>query len=455
MYLLSLINGLLIRKQKIVLFLIDYAFLIFSLLISNFIFEYKHYGILPNESLNLYSLFLIFLICFLFSVFYISNLYHLPSRIKDLSLKFSALLIANIVLFSGIAIFCYLTKFSLGRDVLGLAYFLYFIFFLLNRLILIQIFSAKYLALVKPIKCLFLNHGPLISLLKEENTYNKQYEFLIFEPSDHLLKDFIKEENIEIIIIDSYSEENIKDLLVYELIELKFHGIKVIEAANFFEQINFRVPILNLPGHWFLNSQVFNDITNQALLRAKRIFDILSALILGILTLPIMLCVVLIMKIMSKDSIFYTQARVGLNGKVFTIYKLRSMFANSEKDGIQWTVSRDPRITPIGKILRATRLDELPQLINILKGDMSLIGPRPERPEFTSQLQKEIPFYDLRHSVRPGLSGWAQVNEPLATPSDSLKKLEYDLFYIRHLSLWLEFEIILRTIQVVLMRKGN
>ena len=129
MYLLSLINGLLIRKQKIVLFLIDYAFLIFSLLISNFIFEYKHYGILPNESLNLYSLFLIFLICFLFSVFYISNLYHLPSRIKDLSLKFSALLIANIVLFSGIAIFCYLTKFSLGRDVLGLAYFLYFIFF--------------------------------------------------------------------------------------------------------------------------------------------------------------------------------------------------------------------------------------------------------------------------------------------------------------------------------------
>ncbi len=455
MSLFSLLNGILVRKQKIILFLADYICLILALLISHFIFEYPNYGIFPNENWNLYGLFLFFLICFLFSIFYISNLYHLPSQINNLWQKVPALLIGNTVLFAGIAIFCYFTKFALGRDVLALACFLLFLFVLLNRLILIQIFSAKYLALVKQIKCLFLNEGPLISLLRKENNQNKQYEFIDFRLSNSSLKDFIAKENIEIIIIDSYSEENIKDDLVYELIELKFKGIQVIEAANFFERINLRVPLLNLPGHWFLNSQVFNDITNQAVLRAKRIFDILSALILSILTLPMMLCLFLIMKIMSKDSIFYTQPRVGLNGKTFTIYKLRSMFADSEKNGIQWTVSDDPRITPIGKILRASRLDELPQLINVLKGDMSLIGPRPERPEFTTQLQKEIPFYDLRHSVRPGLSGWAQVNEPLATPSDSLKKLEYDLFYIRHLSWWLEFEIILRTIRVILMRKGK
>lgn len=438
--------------------LLDYSALLFSILLSHVIFEFKQFGFFPNESLNLWILFLSFLLIVQFIIFYVGDLYQIPRRNKEVfKSKALSLSICIILLFVFIAVFCYWTKFALGRDVLLLAALISFISNLLTRFALIQVFSPRYLALVKPIRCAFLGNGPLAQQLLQENSFKRNHEnygFISLAEGQNLIQ-YLLDNSIESVIIDSTDEVKLTDEQINELIKVKFQGIQVIEAGSFYERITSRVPLLHLPGSWFLNSQIFNEVKDQAVIRGKRIFDIMLSALLLLLSSPLILLTCLLIKLTSKGPAIYKQTRVGFNGQIFTLYKLRSMVCDSEKDGAQWTQENDPRVTGLGRFLRASRIDELPQLWNILKGDMSLIGPRPERPEFTENLKQEIPYYDLRHSVRPGLSGWAQVNEPLATPIDSLQKLEFDLFYIRNLSFWLELAIILKTIRVVVTGKGH
>ncbi len=171
---------------------------------------------------------------------------------------------------------------------------------------------------------------------------------------------------------------------------------------------------------------------------------------------PLMLLAALAIKLDSPGSVFYTQIRTGLEGKPFRVYKFRSMYQDAEKRGAQWANERDPRITRVGRWLRLTRIDELPQILNILRGEMSLIGPRPERPEFDLKLRQEIPYYDLRYLVKPGITGWAQVMYPYgASVEDAYEKLAYDLYYIKNYSLWLDLAIVFKTIRVVLLGKGR
>jgi len=175
-----------------------------------------------------------------------------------------------------------------------------------------------------------------------------------------------------------------------------------------------------------------------------------------ILSFPIILLCSLLVVMTSKGPAFFKQIRVGENGKNFVIYKLRTMVENAESAGAQWASKNDIRITPLVRFLRSSRLDELPQLWNVLKGDMSMVGPRPERPEFTESLSKNIPYYDLRNLVKPGLTGWAQVKYPYgASEEDALRKLEYDLYYIKHQSIFFDFNILIRTVLTVLERKGS
>jgi exopolysaccharide biosynthesis polyprenyl glycosylphosphotransferase len=454
----TLLNSFLIRRRKLLILLLDYFVLLASIITSHIIFEFPKFGVLPNEVLPLWISFLAFLFFIQTTIFYIADFYTLPNKYKTVLENLGLPLgICSVTIFCGIAVFCYLTKFSLGRDVLLLATLLSWIGSLIVRLAVVQIFSPKYLALVKPIKCLVLGSGPLTQELKKQSEFLRSYEISslneIIEVTE--LLSIIQEEQAEIILLDSSSGFQIPDKLIDELIKLKFRGIQIIELGTFFEKLTSRVPLLHLPGHWFLNSQIFNEISNQSLLRAKRIFDITISILLAPIAIILILLSCIIIKLSSPGKVIYSQTRVGQNGNEFLVYKLRSMVEDSEKDGAQWTTTNDPRITPFGKFIRATRIDELPQLWNIFKGEMSLIGPRPERPEFANNLKEEIPYYDLRHSVKPGLTGWAQVNEPLATPTDSLQKLEFDLFYIRHLSFWLEISIILKTIRVILMRKGR
>ena len=184
----------------------------------------------------------------------------------------------------------------------------------------------------------------------------------------------------------------------------------------------------------------------------KRIIDVILAFIGLIVASPIMAIISIAIKLESRGPVFYCQERVGKNGRVYTMYKLRSMYENAEENGAQWAEEDDPRVTKVGKFIRRTRLEELPQLFNVLKGDMSLVGPRPERPIFTYQFNEQIPGFINRLQVKPGLTGWAQVNGGYKlTPAE---KLEYDLYYIENRTIWLDIKIMLKTIMVVLTGKG-
>ena len=225
--------------------------------------------------------------------------------------------------------------------------------------------------------------------------------------------------------------------------------------ASAYEEYTGKIAVENLRPSWL----IFNDGFRKtaALTAAKRTLDV-SAAVAGLLIgWPVMLLVALAVKLTSKGDVLYTQDRVGLNGEVFTVYKFRSMCENAEAEtGPVWaSKAGDMRVTPIGAWLRRSRLDEMPQLWNVLIGDMSFVGPRPERPEFVNRLTEEIPFYRQRHIVRPGITGWAQVRYTYgATTEDALQKLQYDLYYIKNMSIALDLFIILSTIKTVLLRKG-
>jgi exopolysaccharide biosynthesis polyprenyl glycosylphosphotransferase len=190
---------------------------------------------------------------------------------------------------------------------------------------------------------------------------------------------------------------------------------------------------------------------------AKRTLDVLTAAAGLIIATPVLLVVALLVKVTSRGPVLYHQQRVGQHGRTFTVHKFRSMRADAEaKTGAVWAASNDSRVTPIGRLLRKSRLDELPQLWNVLRGEMSFVGPRPERPEFVRQLTEQIPYYGQRHVVRPGLTGWAQVRYSYgASTEDALQKLQYDLYYIKNLSISLDLFIIFSTIKTVVLRKGT
>jgi sugar transferase (PEP-CTERM system associated) len=240
-----------------------------------------------------------------------------------------------------------------------------------------------------------------------------------------------------------------------KLLEMKLDGVAFDHLASVYEDYTGKIAVENLRPSWLIFSDGFKK--SRVLAAAKRATDIVISLVGIILAAPIAAIVALAVRLTSSGPVFYHQSRVGLMGRVFTVHKFRSMREDAEAEsGPVWaSKAGDPRVTPIGIWLRRLRLDELPQLWNVLKGDMSLVGPRPERPEFVSELTRDIPFYGQRHIVRPGLTGWAQVRYTYgASTEDALQKLQYDLFYIKNLSISLDVFIITETIKTVLMRKG-
>lgn len=242
---------------------------------------------------------------------------------------------------------------------------------------------------------------------------------------------------------------------IQELLECRIHGIKVVDLVRFYERESGHLRMDSLYPSWL----VFGSGFNQGVLRTfiKRLFDIIASLLLLAVTLPIMLLTALFIAIEDGLPIFYRQERVGLAGKTYQVIKFRSMFKDAEKGGKpQWAVTDDPRVTRIGKIIRKLRIDELPQIINVLKGEMSFVGPRPERPHFVDMLTAQVPYYNLRHSIKPGITGWAQVRYPYgASIDDAIEKLQYDLYYVKNHSLFLDFIILINTVGVVLLSKGS
>jgi len=241
------------------------------------------------------------------------------------------------------------------------------------------------------------------------------------------------------------------------LVRLRRLGADIMTVSHLIELLEERIPIALTRGDSLEGWDRIQQAGNEVSLRVKRVVDIGGALVLGaILGLPALLCGVAT-RLSDGGAALYRQRRVGKDGHIFEIIKIRSMVIDAERQsGAVWSTEEDPRITRLGRFMRKTRLDEVPQLWNVIRGQMSLVGPRPERPEFTDRLVEEIPLYDSRHIVNPGLTGWAQIRLPYgASVDDSLAKLEYDLYYIRHWSLSFDIRILLRTIGIVLFRQGG
>jgi sugar transferase (PEP-CTERM system associated) len=239
-----------------------------------------------------------------------------------------------------------------------------------------------------------------------------------------------------------------------ELLDLRMRGVKIEEATSWLERMSGKIEVENLYPSWLVFGEGFRISSTFTVVR--RAFSILISMVGLILTAPLIPLIMLVIKLDSKGPVFYSQTRVGKGGSIFKLYKFRTMRQDAEAaNGAQWAGDNDPRVTRVGRFLRTSRLDEIPQLWCVLKGDMAFVGPRPERPEFVAWLSQEIPYYGVRHMVRPGLTGWAQIKYKYgSTVEDAREKLQYDLFYIKNVSIGLELLIVFQTIKTVLLRRG-
>lgn len=387
-----------------------------------------------------------FIYLFWLLIFYIFGLYDLNLAKNDLAFYSTVLKSLAICALLGLSFFYLIPYFGITpKTILFLNLILFFILFSLWR----QIFNVfiKLPALYKNI--IIVGKSPQTLELTEKINSNPQLGYkiisLINPEKEKLLtlkQNYKNSTIITAINLHQYPEFT-KELYQY----LPLSNFE--DFSTFYEKITGKIPLSQIDEVWFLKN--LKEQEREFYEKIKRLTDILIGIILGTATMIFFIPVAIAIKINSPGPIFYKQKRTGKNGKVFNLIKFRSMIKNAEKEKAVWSKRNDPRITKVGKILRKTLIDELPQSINILKEDLSFIGPRPERPEFIEKLEKEIPFYQVRHLIKPGLTGWAQVNYKYGNSvKDALEKLQYDLFYLKNRSSILDFKIILKTINVAL-----
>jgi len=284
----------------------------------------------------------------------------------------------------------------------------------------------------------------------EETSVEREPTFALDCP----LSEYVREHLIDEVVVAL--EDRRETLPQEELMRCRANGVRVMDVVDFFEREAGKVIIEHLHPSWFTFTDGFQR--GDANRISKRLFDVSVSFILLMVAWPFMLLTVL--AIWMEDGVgaplLYRQRRVGLNGRLFEVIKFRSMTVNAEGDGkARWATANDARVTRVGKFIRKTRIDELPQIINVMAGDMAFVGPRPERPEFVRELRESVPYYEKRHCVKPGITGWAQMNYPYgACLKDTFNKLEFDLYYVKHQSLFLDFLVLLQTAEVILFGKG-
>ncbi|WP_203293098.1 sugar transferase [Luteirhabdus pelagi] len=275
-----------------------------------------------------------------------------------------------------------------------------------------------------------------------------------FEAKD--LENIISEYTVSEIVVAVSETSDITIPLNNQLISLLEKGVHIREYTQVYEEINRRVPVQHVSNDFYRYFPFSRSNQNKLYLFFHRLLDLFFSILglsFGLLISPVIIIGNLVA---NRGPFFYTQERVGRNGDVFNIYKLRSMVRDAEKDGARYAEAKDVRVTKFGRFLRRSRFDEIPQFINVIKGDMSVIGPRPERPIFVENLSKEIPFYEIRHLVKPGVTGWAQVNAKYGmTQEDALVKLQYDLYYIKKRSLFLDISIVIKTLSTIIFFRGQ
>ena len=439
--------------RRILLFWGDIGLLYLSLLLT-LLLRYGHGAVFAhNWQIHWLPFTLIFALWTL--VFYISNLY-------EISYAQNSLAFYGTFLYS-----------TLVNILLSVVLFYFVALFKITPRVNLFIFLAIELGLAVGWRYFFnravvrSNQGNNTLILGATPQAQELYDWLLTHPqlgynalgivdiqhgqATEILEDLIRRQQVRVVVLDpaTYAAAKIIDIL-YSLLGLK---LVFYNLADFYERVSGKVPVGAIDQAWFLEN--LSEGGQRAYELAKRFFDILLSLTVGILTLPFQLLIALAIKLDSPGPVIYRQQRIGRTGQVFTLVKYRTMFTDAEaKTGPVWASENDERTTRVGRFIRRTRLDELPQIWNVLRGEMSFIGPRPERPEFHSKLKANIPFYQQRYLVRPGLTGWTQIKYRLdfkggLTIADTLEKLQYDLFYIKNRSLLLDLGILLKTLNIV------
>ncbi|MDH5572687.1 MAG: TIGR03013 family PEP-CTERM/XrtA system glycosyltransferase [Gammaproteobacteria bacterium] len=364
-------------------------------------------------------------------------------------------------------VFYILPDFFLGRGILILSVIFSFI-----AIVVIRVAYFKADPEIFKRRVLVLGTGKSSSAIAELRRKADRFGFIILgfvhlrgsndviEPSKIIklgmpLKDYCFANEVDEIVLAI--DDRRKGFPVKDLLDCKMSGIEILDMATFFERETGKIRLDQIHPSWFMLSDGFHKSTFQTV--AKRGFDLVSGLILLAVTWPFMLFTVIAIKAEDglRAPVLFSQIRIGEEGRPYKIYKFRSMRVDAEKDGkAKWAVKGDTRITKVGNFIRKTRLDELPQIFNAVRGNMSFVGPRPERPEFVVTLSEKISYFGERHRVKPGITGWAQIRYPYgASDKDALEKLQYDLYYVKNQSLFLDFLILLQTVEVILFGKGS
>lgn len=454
-----------VSERKVLLKIFDVIFVLLSLYIISSIFDFKYFTF---STTNYYWTIVLAIYIHIFgSVFEMYNLQVASNQFQ---------IIKSIILTTSTTVLIYLLT-PIYTPVLPsnrLQIIIFFVAIFLS-LLLWRIFYVKFLASHRFVKnaILVCDKEQLKELVSDLEYADPHYKIIGFVNSDGEdsskikygyiknikptdLENFVRKNSISEIVIASQKTEGITVALYNQLIHLLENGFIIREYTQVYEAITQRIPVQYVSRDFYRYFPFSRSNQNHLYLLATRIAEILFSLIglsFGLLFFPLIFIGNLIG---NRGPLFYTQERVGKNGKVFKIYKYRTMVKNAEANGAVFTTANDARITPFGKFLRKTRLDEFPQFINILNGDMAIIGPRPERPVFVNEIAEVMPFYETRHVIKPGLTGWAQVNYAYGDSiDDSLVKLQYDLYYIKHRSIFLDINIIIKTFSTVLFYRGQ
>ncbi|MGL6166784.1 MAG: exopolysaccharide biosynthesis polyprenyl glycosylphosphotransferase [Fusobacteriaceae bacterium] len=377
-------------------------------------------------------------------VFIVLGLY-ISGNMKFYILKYSFSQIVSAITINSIFFFLW---FIYSWDLLIFIFFLIFVIGqILVRWIMLRLtFKTGYLTV--------LGNGKMKENVEKSLGYLEGYKYIEYVLSeDQNPLDFLKMNKISLTILaqNVFSEKEISTLF-----KIRISGVEVKNYSNYMEEIEGKIDVDSIDENWILNAYGFKLLYSQFEIQTKRAIDIILAIIITAITFPIMILAAIIVRIESPGPAIYSQARVGKNSVEFYIHKFRSMRNDAEKDGAKWASVNDPRVTKFGNFMRKTRIDELPQLWNVIKGEMSFIGPRPERMVFIKDLEKKIPYYNLRHLVKPGLTGWAQVMYPYgASVEDAKNKLEYDLYYVKNQNFHMDLVIMFRTLKTVIFGKGR
>jgi len=456
------------RSKQIFLILGDFLILVGALWLSIFV---RHFTIPSNENFFLHLHYFFFILLTWIVINYINGLYDLDDDLRGKRLLRRVLETSTVSLVATIAYFYVIDTPEITPKTLLILniFFAYSLIFfwrnvfrhlarferLTNNIIFVGLLKETE-ELIKHIQEKEGKGYKVVAIISETKEKNKEYPCEVYTDITKI-RAIISTKKAHTIVVAPHIKDTLE--LNRELYELLFWDVRVVDLSSFYENMTGRVPPFTFSESWFLQNLGHKD--NPIYLRIRKALDYITGIFLFGIFLIVLPIVAILVKLDSKGPLFFSQDRIGKFGNTFKIFKFRSMFALSEDGsaeigGAQFAIKNDKRVTRIGRLLRKTRIDELPQCINILRGELTLVGPRPERPEIVEKLEQQMPYYPLRHIVKPGITGWAVIHQNYTdTLETSLQKLQYDLFYIKNRSILLDLSILLRTVNVVMRFRGQ